>query len=713
VNASAFTTAIADGETTNTGGFDASSAPVTHIGGGGVGGPTTKVPRSLQQNPLLDASFYRDLSSERVPRPLLKDVEAELDRRQRHLGSLDAQVLRLREMIRLRQESNMRREEALRNELERLDAVAQMAAPDLSAAVENLRAMSEKIIEGADILQETLKSRAVSERLALVRSYRVRHRELLGQIERQVNENNRGAQSWIERHATLSAQLDETRRQESTLVGESASLRAAVRYMRSQTGANAVKGADYIQRIARLKGENRRMEDEVRQVEAQLREARAAQAEMIRRSEAADMVSLGVGMAGALNRTGTRPNVTWDANKSAGGASHGRRSVNGSIVSGGKGDAPTARAHSRLFLTSMSRLSAATPNPGGRGGGKQHAGEVDPLLQALTVAHAQMTYVRPQSAPGVGATNAYGGRVNTAIDPGRAEFALQKMRAVVLQLKGRTTEYNDAFLAALGERAELELFVHQCIDDVRRDLFRIASGSTASVSEISQVAERAGAPPLNQHEIEEWRATSQAVLHGAFNTKHRARLVEVLQAKLRILQVLQRQMFAHDLVQFGECVRGTDEGVDGTGHRSMSGATRAYGAAAGTTASAVSPFAMAAIAERVQREGVSDVVRQMVRRADETLALASGDKVPQFPPLTKRPPSSNGGALVQQANADSSAATFDADGGSGAAALMEMDHSSTLDRTTADHSAVGAHSGGDAGVDALWQRWQKWTDTDV
>jgi uncharacterized protein YbbK (DUF523 family) len=144
----------------------------------------------------------------------------------------------------------------------------------------------------------------------------------------------------------------------------------------------------------------------------------------------------------------------------------------------------------------------------------------------------------------------------------------------------------------------------------------------------------------------------------------------------------------------------------------MNGATRAYGAAAGTTASAVSPFAMAAIAERVQREGVSDVVRQMVRRADETLALASGDKVPQFPPLTKRPPSSNGGALVQQANADTSAAIFDADGTSGAA-LMEMDHSSTLDRTGDHSTVVGAHSGGDAGVDALWQRWQKWTDTDA
>lgn len=451
--------------------------------------PTNEAKRQ-RQSTQLDGAFHNLIQSLKLDTWVQKELEGELDRKTQEMEALQLQNDRLREIITLRQEANQRREHALQAELDRLRGITRRAAPpDLTAAMDELREMKELINAGADTLYDTLKQRAVSERLALVRTFTVRIREVQQLIERQREDNTRGAQEWIDRYAQLEGEHDETAAEALYLTSEVGTLRVAVNDFESTTNENRNQFDSLIDELASLKADNMRLNEHCGRLRNQI-------GDLYRKEE--QRAASGSPPSQRNNYTATSSQPSSSSN-------------------------PPSRPGSSMAL-GQQRLSV-TPGGGGADSGVR-SGSVQAHLQqqssvtrraagiAAAGAHDRHSFQqRPPRSHGAAGTPAAGAAPHQASHEERAAIAVRRLKGTLVDMRGRIKQVRAAHIEHLQERTELELFLRQCVDDVRRDLDRASSSD----------------------------------FHQRFSDQEKQRVVDILAAKLRVLTALHRRTFPNKL----------------------------------------------------------------------------------------------------------------------------------------------------------------------
>ena len=379
-----------------------------------------------------------------------QDLEAEMEKKSQETITLKSQNARLRDIIQLRQESNQRRESAMETELKRLSDLSDAACVDrfnIDNTMGQLRTMNTEIQEGAAHLKNAIEEKAEAERLAMVRNYRVKIREVKQQLEEQRQANDEGATVWITKHRVLEGDRDkaaEALRQlevrNEQLVQQNQELEVMLRHQDEQRTALST-------RIAVVKRENRRVEDHVSEMEGQLAARDAGGSSPARSGTPAT----------SEHAPGTRP------------------ATRGGLT------APTA--------SSMSKVR------GGSAGPQPNAG------------------LPPQPRSAYGSSRADKLHADT----------LKRLRAALGDMRLSLKQVRSAHIELLQERTELEIFLRQCIEDVRRDVYRFTV--------VSNIGRSAGVGDLESRVLEGYSAAD------------RKKLIDVLNSKLRVFHALHKRMF--------------------------------------------------------------------------------------------------------------------------------------------------------------------------
>ena len=439
-----------------------------------------------RQATALDHSFHVLVQSLKLDSWVQRELEGELDRKSQEMDALQAHNERLREIITLRQEANQRREVALQAELDRLRGITRRAAPaDLTAAMDELRGMKDLVNAGADTLYDTLKARAVSERLALVRTFTVRIRDVQQLIAAQRDENTRGAQEWIDRYGTLEREHDVTASEAAALRSEVGALQSDVHGFEATTCDGRERYQALIDELASLKADNRRLDEHCERLRLQVADVRARSTSPPSRSP---------GPSGGA------------AHGSGGGHQPGRQQRRAGSVTPPPLSRPSSgaargdpRAISPASSASSSRPTSALDKHNNNNHRQQHQQH-----QAGASATAAGARPQPPRLPP---------RVPHASSEERAAVAVRRLRATLDEMKTRIKHVRAAHIEHLQERTELELFLRQCVEDVRKDLERASSTD----------------------------------VHFRFSPEEKQRVCDVLAAKLRVLTALHKRTFPNKL----------------------------------------------------------------------------------------------------------------------------------------------------------------------
>lgn len=369
--------------------------------------------------------------NKQLDKHLQKDLEVELEKKAGEMVQLKSHNQRLRDIITLRQESNTRREEKFESEVSRLKEFTDdvcLDAKNYHATMQHLRDMNLQVQQDAVLMKEHIEKQAEAERLALIRTYRVRMREVKQQLKLQESANLEGASAWIKRYNILDADrqlaatnLKSLQQKIELLTTDNRELRVMRKHQEEQRNALA-------QKIAVLRRENKRFEDHIAKLEIQQRASPSASAD-----------------------TGTTP--------------------------GSAAGTPVRLAQSR-------------------GGGR----------------------ITPQ-------------------DPNakKQTQALNRVRNMLEEMRNSLQKVRTAHVELLQERTELEMFVRQCIEDVRREMFRFTV-----VNNISRTMNTA-----------ENRWEDQTLLQE-YGVKERKRLLDILASKMEVLTLLLDKTFPGKLIKGDE-----------------------------------------------------------------------------------------------------------------------------------------------------------------
>lgn len=374
---------------------------------------------------------------------LQRDLDSELERKALETVQLKSHNNRLRDIITLRQESNTRREERFESEIERLKELADtscVTARGYQQTMDNLKSMNRQVQEDAVRMKQHIEEQAEAERLALIRTYRVRMREVKLQLKQQEEANLEGASAWIRRFSTLDAdrQVAETnlkalQQKMELLTTDNAELRVMRKHQEEQRNALA-------QKIGMLKRENKRFEEHITKLQSQLQ--------------------------------GNAPADPFGADDYSGSS----RAVG----------TPLRAARSRGGGASSNSPSQLPPN------------------DAATISRRQTQ-------------------------------ALNKIRVMLNTMRNSLRKIRSAHVELLQERSELEMFLRQCIEDVRRDMYRftVVNNTTRTLSHDGKKLE-------------------DTTLLEDYGVKDRKKLLDILNSKLEVLTLLLEKMFPGRVVQGGE-----------------------------------------------------------------------------------------------------------------------------------------------------------------
>lgn len=351
-----------------------------------------------------------------------RELEVELEKKAVETMQLKSQNQRLREIVTLRQESNARREHKFEAEVAKVKDLTDETCIDTRnyhVMMQQLRDMNRQVQEGAVQMKATIDEQAEAERLALIRTYRVRMREVKQQLKLQEAANLDGASAWIRRYNVLDtdreaaeANLKSLQQKIELLTTDNSELKVMRKHQEEQRNSLA-------QKIASLKRENKRFEEHIQRIEEQL----AANAQQQQQQ--------------------------------------------------GQGE---------------------SPNP-------------VRLLQSR------------------GSTRRMRPPIMDPVDKKQAE-ALESIRKMLDEMRQSLRNVRSAHVELLQERSELEMFLRQCIEDVRRDMYRFTV-----VSNITRTQNTSGD-----------RYEEKSLLED-YGVKERKRLLDILNSKLVVFSLLHSKMF--------------------------------------------------------------------------------------------------------------------------------------------------------------------------
>lgn len=380
-----------------------------------------------------------------------RDLEAELEKKSVETIHLKAHNQRLREILTLRQDCNARREDNFEKEVRRVKSLTDemcIEAVTHSETMEKLHEMNQQLQDGAVVMKNHIEEQAEAERLALIRTYRVRMREVKQQLKLQEAANLEGASAWIKRYnmldedrRTAEENLKALQQKIELLTTDNRELKVMRKHQDEQRNTLA-------QKIAVLKRENRRFEEHIERLQAQ--------------------------------------SVLMVSPKGSG-----------------------------------FEDSATTPKP------------PIPGSRCLSSRGGQRTRIAPIEQ--------------------RQQQALDSARKMLDEMRCSVRKVRTAHVELLQERTELEMFLRQCIEDVRRDMYRYTV-----VSNISRT--------MNGNHWEE-----RALLED-YGIKERKRLLDILNSKLQVLTTLLEKMFPGRLIQ-GEQALGEFLKLDESPGRSAEAST--------------------------------------------------------------------------------------------------------------------------------------------
>lgn len=402
------------------------------------GGPASEGQRAI-------AAAREKIAGMKLDKFQQRELEAELDRQSSETAKLKSHNTRLREIIALRQQSNQRRESTMQTEIARLAQLCDEACIDVSdmpRTMDHLRSMNQQIQDGAEHLKASIEAQAQAERMQLVRSYRVKIREVKQMLAEQQQRNMEGAQNWIERHTVL--ERDRTKADEALkqlqvrnehLMVQNSELDVMLKHQAEQRDGLTT-------RIAVVKRENKRLQEHIQAMEQQLE-----------RCEKPD--------------NPTSPD----------------RRATGSVRSAGT-RATQYTQSSKLKLTS-----------------------------------AMATAVERREAKNEARWNERGGAA--AGTAAQHQALLKELRRALEHIRSSLRQVRSAHVELLQERTELEVFMRQCMEDVRRDMYRFT------------VVSNTGKARGNG---------TERVLEN-YSTDERRQLLSILQSKLRVFAGLHTHMF--------------------------------------------------------------------------------------------------------------------------------------------------------------------------
>jgi hypothetical protein len=386
-----------------------------------------------------------------------RDLETELEKKAGETIQLKAHNQRLREILTLRQDCNSRREEDFEKEVRRVKSLTDemcVEAITHGDTMRKLHEMNQQVQDGAVLMKDHIEEQAEAERLALIRTYRVRMREVKQQLKVQEAANLEGASAWIKRYnmldedrRTAEENLKALQQKIELLATDNRELKVMRKHQDEQRNALA-------QKIAVLKRENRRFEEHIERLQAQ-----------------------------------------------------------SMMMSANPGDSANHSPH------------ASNPSaPPGRNLSSRNGS------QRLKIPSLEL----------------------------RQQQALDTARKMLDEMRNSVRKVRSAHVELLQERTELEMFLRQCIEDVRRDMYRFTV-----VSNISRT--------MNGNHWEE------KPLLEDYGIKERKRLLDILNSKLQVLTTLLEKMFPGRLLH-GEQALGDFLKLEASPQRGSSddGSERAY-----------------------------------------------------------------------------------------------------------------------------------------
>ena len=388
---------------------------------------------------------------------LQREIEGELEKKAQEAASLKAQNQRLREIVSLRQESNARKEQKLESEMTKLKALTDETCVDTTNHFETmarLKEMNSSIQDGAAKLRSTIEAQSEAERMALIRTYRVRMREVKQQLQAQEALNLDGASAWINRYNILDADREAAEvglkmldSRNKLLQADNSELKIMHKHQEEQRTLLTTK-------IAVIRRENKRLKEQIGRVEEDLAAAKQ----------------------------------------------------------------PAMLTPTRLVQSRGSSRESARP-------------------WAMT-------------------------------DERRQGDALAKLRRVLEDMRRSLRNVRSAHVELLQERTELELFLRQCIEDVRRDIYRFTVVNNVSRN-------------IKGDQLEE------RMMLQDYGVKDRRRLIDILNSKLHVLTVMHSRMFPNKIGSapaelLGEFLPsvGSDSSAAGNGAAAGMDVAKAIGVAA-------------------------------------------------------------------------------------------------------------------------------------
>jgi hypothetical protein len=347
---------------------------------------------------------------------LQREIEGELEKKAIEAAQLKSQNQRLREIVTLRQESNARKEQKLESEMIKLKLLTDETCVDTtshSIMMAHLRDMNTAIQEGAAKLRSTIDQQSEAERMALIRTYRVRMREVKQQLQAQEAMNLDGASAWINRYNILDADreaaevgLKMLESRNKLLQADNSELKIMQKHQEEQRKLLTTK-------IAVVRRENARLKEQTSRVEAEI---------------------------------------------------------------------------------AASKQTALTPTR---------------LVQS-----------RGSSR---GSTRPW-----TMTQEMQNNDALAKLRRVLDDMRRTLRSVRSSHVELIQERTELEMFLRQCMEDVRRDIYRFTVVNTVA------------------RNVKEDHAEERMMMQE-YGVKDRQRLIEILNSKLHVLSVMHSRMFPNKI----------------------------------------------------------------------------------------------------------------------------------------------------------------------
>ena len=424
------------------------------------------------------------------------DLEQELSGKFGEMTQLKSQNRRLREILTLREASNTRKEAKLESEIAQLKNLMDDVCIDThnhEEIIDKLRNMNYEIQEKADLLKSTIEEQAEADRLALIRTYRVRIRDVRQQLANQEALNLEGAKAWIARFEMIESDRKEAAEYLAVIERENRALREAKLEIRVMQKHQNEQRKDLTHKIALVKRENKRFEEHIARLEKQLGE--------------------GDGAGGANDTNNTSKLSTSSA---AGPAKRSASRQGGNNATG---------VGNRLFMTTnVSRSNT-------------------PGLNATTLSTTvPLTSVPPPARP-----SAPEDKLRAEAAEQQQTEAIVKIRRVLEMIRTSLRQVRSAHIELLQERTELEIFLRKCIDDVRKDMHRaVSSGVESGGASGGGAGSRAlGAVSPSAKSSGAGAGAKEVVLLQQYGVKERRQLMDILNSKLQLLNRLHQTMFPH------------------------------------------------------------------------------------------------------------------------------------------------------------------------